>query len=265
MSQEHERWEALAVSHVLGGLDQDAASTFRRHLVGCAQCKAQVAELRDLAGSLEDAARDERAVQALQTRARREITAEDDLPEAEPTGVPVRVLVAVGLVVLALVLLVTHNLHLQNRAAALDDRAERQAAVLSGLASGLAMDAVFSEGTSGIVVADGRRVSWTISELPVPTSEQRLVVWLLQPETAAKRVTLAAAQVPDGEVIGTTRDDGLHQLVVTLEQVTETGDLPGEPTGTRYVEADLTRVRQGGDGVDGPAPAGADGDPVAPS
>ncbi len=259
MSQEHDRWEALAVNHVLGGLDQESASDFRRHLVGCAQCKAQVAELRDLAGSLEDAARDERAVLALQTRARRDITADDEVPGAEPPRVPVRVLVAVGLVVLALVLLVSHNLHLQSRVSALDDTEERQSAVLSGLATGIAMDAAFSEGSSGIVVANGGRVSWTVSNLPVPLTDQRLVVWLLHPDQPAKRVTLTAAQMPDGEVIGTTEDDGLHDLVVTMEQVTE-GEIPTEPTGTRYVEADLTRVRQGGPDADpGADPASDEG------
>lgn len=262
MPQGHEQWESLAVNHVLGGLDQSSASAFRRHLVGCLQCKAQVAELRDLAGSLEDAARDERAVLALQTRARREVTTDDEVPEAQPPQLPWRVLVALGVVVLALVGLVSHNLHLQSREAALEDQSQRQRDVLSGLGSGLVMDTAFSEGTSGIVVADGDRVSWTISNLPVPATDQRLVVWLLHPDEAASRVTMDAGDMPDGEVIGSADDDGLHDLVVTMEQVGSDG-IPDTPTGTQYVESDLTQVRRGGPNADpdavGVAPGAASG------
>ncbi len=243
MADGHEHFESLAVSHVLGGLDQETASTFRRHLVGCLQCKAQVAELRALAGSLEDAAREERAVLALQTRARREVATDDDVPEATPPPMPRRVLIAVVLVVVALAALMAHNLHLQSREAALAEGVDQRTNVLSGLANGLSMETVFSNGASGIVVASGDQVSWTISGLQVPHSDQQVVVWVLEPDAQVRAAYYVAAAMPEGEISGTTDDDGARELVVTLEDVVD-GKVPTEPTGMEYARADLTPIRE---------------------
>lgn len=243
MAEGHEHYESLAVSHVMGGLDQQTASAFRRHLVGCVQCKAQVAELRALAGSLEDAAREERAVLALQTRARREVSSDDDVPEAEPRAWPRRMLVAVALAGVALVALMTHNLHLQATESSLRAEVERQEGILSGLASALPMATDFSEGTSGIVMADGERVSWSIADLPVPRSDQQVVVWLLVPDEQPRAVYLDAADLPDGQVAGTTEDPGATELRVTLEDL-DGRDAPTTPGGTELASTDLTPIRQ---------------------
>lgn len=243
MADGHEEYESLAVSHVLGGLDQETASTFRRHLVGCLQCKAQVAELRALAGSLEDAAREERAVLALQTRARREVSTDDDVPEATPPPMPRRVLVALVLVVVALAALLAHNLHLQSREAALSEGVDQRTDVLSGLSNGLVMDTVFSNGATGIVVADGDQVSWSLSGLEVPHSDQQVVVWLVEPDAQVRAERYVAASMPEGEISGTIDDDGARELVVTLEDVVD-GETARAPTGPEFARADLAPIRE---------------------
>ncbi len=243
MADGHEQFESLAVSHVLGGLDQETASAFRRHLVGCLQCKAQVAELRALAGSLEDAAREERAVLALQTRARREVSTDDDLPEAIPPPLPRRVLIAVVLVVVALAALMAHNLHLQSREATLAEGVAQRSDVLSGLARGLAMDTEFSQSATGMVVANGDEVSWTVSGLPVPTSDQQVVVWLVEPDAQNRAARYGATAMPEGEISGMTDDDGARELVVTLEDVVD-GETASEPTGPEFARADLSPIRE---------------------
>lgn len=239
----HDEFETLAVSHVLGGLDQATASSFRRHLVGCRQCKAQVAELRALAGSLEDAAREERAVLALQTRARREVTTDDEVPEATAPPLPRRMLVAIVLVVLSLGALMIHNLHLQSREAALEAEVTRLDTTLSGLSRALPMDPVFAGGASGVVMADGEQVSWSIAGLPTPSADQAVVVWLLQPDEQARTVTHLAGDLQDGRISGTTEDYGARELQITLEDLVD-GAPPTEPSGPVSATVDLTTVRE---------------------
>lgn len=76
---EHQRYEEMAVAHVLGGLDESEGRLFRNHLVGCSDCRARVGELRALAHDLADVERDERrvrAARALETK-RRDVAEEE--------------------------------------------------------------------------------------------------------------------------------------------------------------------------------------------
>ncbi|MBY5163974.1 anti-sigma factor [Salsipaludibacter albus] len=240
---EHDRWESLAVDHVLGGLDQASASAFRRHLVGCPQCKAQVAELRDLAGSLEDAARDERAVLALRTRARREVDEDDEGPEPPPRSTPRRIVIALLVIGVAVLGLAAHNVHLRVQQTSLEDVADRQQAVLQGLGSGLVMDTVFPEGASGVVVADGDRVAWSITDLPVPATDQRVVVWLAEPETTRRVAVHTAGSMPDGAINGVETERGAETLLVTRETI-DGSRLANQPSDDVLAEADLGLVRR---------------------
>ena len=56
----HRRYEDMAVSHVLGGLNSNDGRMFRSHLVDCQLCRARVGELRAIAHDLADVERDER-------------------------------------------------------------------------------------------------------------------------------------------------------------------------------------------------------------
>lgn len=240
---EHDRWETLAVNHVLGGLDQASASAFRRHLVGCPQCKAQVAELRELAGSLEDAARDERAVLALRTRARQEVDEDEEVAEPPPRSTPRRIVVALLVIGTAVLLLAAHNVHLRVQQTALEDLADRQQAIVEGLGSGLVMETTFPEGASGVVVADGERVAWSITDLPVPASDQRVVVWLREPEADRTVAVHTAATMPDGAITGVDSERGAAALLITLEAI-DGSRLANQPSDDVLAEADLGLVRR---------------------
>lgn len=64
MADEHQRYERLAVGHVVGGLDEVDAARFRTHLVQCRDCRSRVAELRGIADALTATEREERAARA---------------------------------------------------------------------------------------------------------------------------------------------------------------------------------------------------------
>jgi hypothetical protein len=63
----HHYFEEMAVSHVLGGLDESEGRVFRSHLLECGACKAKVGELRAIAHDLADVERDERRVRTAKT------------------------------------------------------------------------------------------------------------------------------------------------------------------------------------------------------
>ncbi|HWB70969.1 MAG TPA: hypothetical protein VG452_02030, partial [Egibacteraceae bacterium] len=97
----HRYFEGLAVSHVLGGLDDSEGRVFRSHLLECGVCRARVGELRAIAHELADVERDERrvkAARAIETK-RREVEEEPPEPSASsPRSVQVAALL--GLVVI---------------------------------------------------------------------------------------------------------------------------------------------------------------------
>lgn len=97
----HRYFEGLAVSHVLGGLDEPEGRVFRSHLLECGVCRARVGELRAIAHELADVERDERrvkAARAIETK-RREV--EEETPEPAPSSPrALRVAGLLGLVVI---------------------------------------------------------------------------------------------------------------------------------------------------------------------
>jgi hypothetical protein len=81
----HQRYEEMAVAHVLGGLDQSDGVIFRTHLVDCSNCRARVGELRALAHDLADVERDERRVRATKAvETKRRERGEDGVPDEPP-------------------------------------------------------------------------------------------------------------------------------------------------------------------------------------
>jgi anti-sigma factor RsiW len=83
MGNGHERYDGLALDHVLGGLSGRAASEFRSHLASCGACRSRVDELRGIAAELGEIERDERSRARLQT----EVARRDDAGQydGEPT------------------------------------------------------------------------------------------------------------------------------------------------------------------------------------
>ncbi|GEM_PF-3641360 len=60
-SSSHREFEDMALSHVLGGLDEARSRTFRAHLIECDHCRARVGELRALASDLAGVEREARS------------------------------------------------------------------------------------------------------------------------------------------------------------------------------------------------------------
>lgn len=224
MTAEHQRFEELAVGHVLGGLDPGAAASFRAHLISCRDCRLRVAELRDIAAGLEVAEREERAEARLRTK-----VDEGDTPPltsrepgsrrgATSPGSVVVLLLLAGL----LAALLFWNLHLRTRDAALGSLADDRAATLQGLAVGVTAPLDLADGVHGIVVVDGDQVAFSFVGLPEPTGAERLVVWLMGGPNGDRAVLqrLATTDQP-GTMSGTVAAGEHEELVVSVE--------PGRP------------------------------------
>lgn len=135
-SDGHRYFEGLAVSHVLGGLDESEGRIFRSHLLECAPCRARVGELRAIAHELADVERDERrvrAARAIETK-RREVDDDPAVDKPQPTSRATRILVLAGFALIIALAAWSFTLRsavgkLEN---ALDDRLEASAVMEFG-------------------------------------------------------------------------------------------------------------------------------------
>jgi hypothetical protein len=241
MTDEHERYEQLAVGHVLGGLVAGEAADFRDHLLACRDCRSRVAELRGIAADLAAAERDERTRSRLRTEAPRRV--EQGLPPdtAEPGAhgrVTVRhVTVGVVVVVFFAAAMAFWNLHLRTLAATYAMVAEQRGEILREVADGRAVDADFAAGIGGQVVAEGEVVALNLSGIPTLAVGERLVVWLLDgPEGAwVPALLVRSGQIDDGSLTAILDDRDAEVLVLTRER-----DAPGlAPSGDELVRASL--------------------------
>lgn len=239
-----DRWDELALGHVLGGLADPDASEFRGHLAGCAQCRARVAELRSMASDLAAAERDERATQRLRTQTESRRVAEsrerhvgdDDAPDLRR-----RALVAgVGVVLLVLVLALW-NAHLRSQNAMLRDVASSHARTLTSIGAGTVVPAQTSGRVTGVVSVDGDRVAWSLAGLPQLAAGERLVLWVETDGEVEDVRTYTPAQLAaeDGRLASTVTAAGASRFLVTVESVV----VPGQPVGEPVVEADLNVAR----------------------
>lgn len=243
MGVEHERFEELAVGHVLGGLAEDDAAEFRSHLIGCRDCRLRVAELRDIASELAAAERDERRVARLKTEVVR-ATGEDDEDEvggdqADPHGPPGPGRGAgIALIVLLLVTvgLAFWNLHLRETAASLVQDSGIREQTLAEMASGVVVPVDAVDGVTGVVVLDEEQVAYSFAGLPGLRTGQRLVVWLQSDDAgSAREQVFGPGDVPDGLIASHVDVIGARRLVVTVED----GQPKGVPQGAELATAEL--------------------------
>jgi hypothetical protein len=237
VKSEHERYEELAVGHVLGGLPASDAADFRAHLLGCRDCRLRVAELRDIAADLAAAEREERSETRLRTAERT-----SERPDVEPvagaepaSGMSARH-VGFGAIVIVLVagVLAFWNLHLRAQVAAIDTVVERSERTLVDLASGVPVTTELAGATRGLVVIDGDGVAFSFTDLPQLRDTERLVVWLDGTEDGAVPVLLG--QDDRGHLAGSVPDEDADVLLVTVEGP---GELDDGPAGRELVRADL--------------------------
>lgn len=242
-NEHDERWDQLALGHVLGGLPDVDASAFRGHLAGCSQCRARVAELRSMASDLAAAEREERATQRLRTQieSRREVppSQEDDTSERWRR----RAVVVGGVVLLLVVALSLWNAHLRSQNSMLRTIAESHARTLTDLGAGTSVPAQTSGDVTGVVGVNGDNVAYSLAGLPELATGERLVVWLeVDGEVVTEDVYLPAHLAREqGRLAASISAPGASRLLVTVEPVTTRFDgsvLPESP-GEVIVEAEL--------------------------
>jgi hypothetical protein len=243
MDDGHERFEGLAVGHVLGGLDPVDAAEFRTHLVNCRACRMRVAELRDIASELAAAEREERAAARVATETVRRAEDED---APVPGWHPGRRAVALTAVVVTLVLVAVlfWNFHLRGNNAALVAVSTTREAILAALADGEPLTPRFAEGVTGIVTRDGDRVALSIGGVPSLAQDEVVVTWLLNADGVAtsRFAPVSAVSVEDGLLALYGEHRGAHQMAITIEERQLLAGLDG-PTGRVLVEADLRPAR----------------------
>ncbi len=238
MTDEHERYEQLAVGHVLGGLSTSDAAAFRSHLLGCRDCRSKVAELRGIASDLADAERDERSREPVRTELPRRT--EDEPPaEAGGTGLTIRhVTIAVVVVVVLAVAMAFWNLHLRTAASAYLGLVQTQSETLEGLADGIPVELDARGGVRGVATTDGNTLSMSLTGLEPLAEGEQLVAWF-EPtpdgDEVLPRRLAAGDQLDDGGIAATLEMGDATRFVVTREA----DPAVDEPTGTTVVEASL--------------------------
>jgi hypothetical protein len=230
--EQHERFEAMAVGHVLGGLPATDADRFRMHLRGCPSCRERVAELRGIAADLAAAERDERSRSLVRTELPQRVEADDDALELVLDRPRFRAghvgLVAV-LVAAVVGLLGFWNLHLRTVAASTGAVAAQQQTVLAVLTGGVPLAAEAADGLTAVAATDGELVAVSLAGLTGLEADEVLVGWLTGGELPAPRAVLLvrSEQVGAGPIAASRAIDGAAEFVLTRERG-QPGDTPGD-------------------------------------
>ncbi len=246
MGRPHERFEEMAVAHVLGGLASPAAAEFREHLLGCRDCRLRVAELRDIASDLEAAERDEaRSRVKTETRESRAVRRDTEPARPDPrTRLSWASAVFGLLAVLVVVGFAFWNFHLRDNNATLRETIDRQEAMLALLATGRPVDLRPQHGVSGTAAMNDTRIALDLLGLPPLERDQRLVVWLIggrdRPDGALPVATYAPSQLRDGRLPVVVDHHHAASLVVAVEDVGALVADATSPSDAVLVRASLT-------------------------
>jgi anti-sigma factor RsiW len=210
----HARFEQLALSHVLGGIERGDADEFRTHLRACPDCRARVAELRGISSSLDAAAREER---------RRVV--EGTVPERRdpsPVAGRRRGPSALGVVLVSVALAMGFafwNLHLRTSVDAYLAAADDRGAILRDLAIGTLVDDPSLEVVAARVAVAGPRIALVIADGGPLGSDERLVAWLTPLGSSTdEAVVLAVGPSATTEVAMRLHRGAATRLLVTRER-----------------------------------------------
>ncbi len=237
MGEPHERYEELAVGHVLGGLSLSQSAELREHLHDCSICRSRVAELRGIDHELTAAAREERSRVRLRTQEPPPEEPSDSSPD-DPGGLAAgrRIrsshLLAAVLVLLAVAIgLSFWNLHLRTAAASYLDVVTNQSDALGRLAEGVELDPKLAAGVRGRVVTDGERVTVTLAGLEPLEDGERLVAWLRGvsgPREPGPVALTGLGEPHDGTLAASLPIADARELIITCECVVQPTDPQGE-------------------------------------
>lgn len=243
MTDEHERYERLVVGHVLDDLVAPDAALFRSHLMGCADCRARVAELRGIEAQLAEVEAAERERAQVRTQVPGRVVAPDTQIAVGSGRITIRhVTAATILVALLATAMGFWNLHLRTLAETYLTVAEARGETLAGLADGAPLALDLSSGVTGVAATHGTEVSLALSQLAPLASDERLIAWWLDGTASiVPPVLLAGPGRGDQDTTAiavTIEDPGAGVLVVTRER-----GAPGrQPAGVQVLRAELEDV-----------------------
>jgi anti-sigma-K factor RskA len=200
----HERWERDVAASALGALEEHEVKPFEEHLAGCANCRGELAKMRDVVGSLALAAPTVEPPGRLKDRVMADVRAEAPRqPTRRPrrttrprwlrSGVAVGGIAAVAALVLAL---------------ALTGGGGTSARTYAGV--------VYAPGASASLRESSSGARLRVSHLPAPPARRIYEVWL-------KRA--APAPIPTRALFATTTGSialprnlaGVQAVLVTAE------------------------------------------------
>lgn len=226
MDASHDRYDELALGHVLGGLDPVDSAEFRSHLVACRTCRLRVAELRDLASELEAAEREERTLARLKTEVRSD---EDEAAPDEVADEGIRGALPLVAFISVIVLAAgfwAYQLRAEN--SELLSATERRETTLAMLAEADRVDVELERGVTGTVVTDRTRFAFTLAGLPTELPEGHiLALWLEDATGESRLLELVPGPIRDGRLAMHGEHDGAAGLLVTV-QAMDSLDVPDD-------------------------------------
>lgn len=225
-SERHDRYEALAVGHVLGGLDQHDSSEFRTHLVGCRRCRSHVAELRRLADELSQVEREERQRAATML----EVAEETDAVERtrprpwHRTGVRASVALVVLVVMVGLLF---WNLHLRRVNSILETLATSRNEVIRILSEGDPLEVEVGDEVGAAAARSGNEIALAVHGLTAPGLDELLLVWSIRPDgSALDEDIVPPGAYRDGRLALVVPARDVSKIVISMETVPLTRGLP---------------------------------------
>jgi anti-sigma factor RsiW len=201
--QSHERFEGSAAAYALGALEEHEVKPFEEHLAGCAQCREELAAMREAVGSLALAVPSASPPPALRERVMAGVRGE---APAQPTssrrrlGAPawLRPGIAVGALAaaaLALILVLTTGGGSSTR-------------TFAGVA--------YASGAGASVRVSSNGAQLRVSRLPAPPAGRIYQVWLKR-AAAAPIPTRALFATTTGSVTLPRNLSGVQAVLVTAE------------------------------------------------
>lgn len=232
---EHDRYERMAVGHVLGGLDEVDAAAFRAHLLECADCRKRVNELRGIASDLARTEREERrAAGAAAVDVETEQRTDDERAQAADIA-PMREwpwgVVVIGLVPLLVLGTLAWAVWQRAQTDLTAAVAASQQEVLDVIATGGPVPFETAETVTGIVAVDEDTIAVNLAGISDLRPDEVLVVWLRTPTgTTLDRTRPYLPSQVDGRLVAALdRPAGAVDLVVSIET-----DLPLGEVATGY-------------------------------
>ena len=243
MADAHERYEELALGHVLGGLPTAAAAEFRAHLVDCRDCRSRVLELRDIAAVLAATEREERRLAAVATQqVVRRVDHDTDDAVAAPRPISRWLRLITPIAIIMLVFLAFLTFHWSRLAEVALESNRRLALVLTTVAEGehLPMSESAPE-VRGIVAQHGDVLAFDLIGMRELEAGEIVAVWEFDGDDVQD---VGARRTPDDGRLAFPLEDvspRTDRVVITIEaaEVFRDGD-PDEPAGDLVAAVELT-------------------------